>query len=344
MIRPFGLQSVSLLLGLQRSSATLAIEHILTHPRAPLWIALTAPWPWTGSGVATYVLDERNEGKRLTGFIQLIKRTSRPEADVLHIAPALSVTNAEEWTGEEIWVRLLEHCVPAAAGQGLQRLFASIPDGGLEETCLKETGYSLYTREIIYRLSVVPGSRDGAPNRGLPAVPVGFRSQAPPDSWALQRLYAQGTPRLVQHAEGATTGEVGSPPLSWWEPDRWVGMVWEPAGEVRGAVQVHLGRSGHWLRLWGIGVATQRELRSLVSEGLRMIGERSSRTRPAPVYVTVRDYETGMGGILTGFGFAPYAYRARFVRHVGATARRKMPVTFPVVEVGQVMYRSSPKT
>jgi hypothetical protein len=74
-----------------------------------------------------------------------------------------------------------------------------------------------------------------------------------------------------------------------------------------------------------------------------MIGESSKRSRPAPVYVTVRDYETGIGSVLTGFGFAPYAYRARFVRHVGATVRRKVPVTFPVVEVGQVMYRSSPK-
>jgi hypothetical protein len=239
---------------------------------------------------------------------------------------------------------LLEHCVPAAASQGLLRLFASIPDGSLEETCLKETGYSLYTRETIYRLSVVPGSRDGASKRGAPALPVGFRRQAPPDSWALQRLYTQGTPKLVQQAEGAMTGEVGSPPLSWWEPDRWEGTVWEPAGEVRGAVQVHLGRSGHWLRLWGIGVATPRELRSLVSQGLWMIGETSKRTRSAPVYVTVRDYETGIGGVLTGFGFAPYAYRARFVRHVGATVPRKMPVAFPAVEVGQVMYRSSSKT
>ena len=48
----------------------------------------------------------------------------------------------------------------------------------------------------------------------------------------------------------------------------------------------------------------------------------------------------GMGGILTGFGFAPYAYRARFVRHVVATARKTAPVAFPAVEVGQVLSRS----
>jgi hypothetical protein len=331
------------MLSLQRSGAALAIEHVLTHPRAPLWIALTAPWPWAGFGIATYVLDEKHEGGRLTGFIQLIKRTARPEADVLHVAPAMPVDGPDETLGATIWGRLLEHCVPAAASQGLQRIFVSIPDGGPEETCLKETGFSLYARETIYRLAVAPDAREGALSRTASALPVGFRPQIPPDSWALQRLYTQSTPRLVQQAEGAITGVVGSPALSWWEPDRWVGLAWEPAGEVRGAVQAHLGRAGHWLRLWSAAGATPRERRGLVAEGLRLIADKEKGARPAPIYATVRDYDVGMGGILTGFGFAPYAYRTRFVRHVGATVRNVLPVTFPAVEVGQVLSRSTPE-
>ena len=117
---------------------------------------------------------------------------------------------------------------------------------------------------------------------------MGFRPQAPSDSWALQRLYMQGTPRLVQQAEGALTGEVGSPTLSWWEPDRWTGAVWEPAGEVRGAVQVHLGRAGHWLRATGAGAMAQREQRSLIAQGLRLIADRDGGGRSVPVYVTVQ--------------------------------------------------------
>ncbi len=261
---------------------------------------------------------------------------------MLHVSPALPAAGQEAWVGEEIWARLLAHCVPAAASHGLQRVFASIPAGSPEEACLKEAGFSLYTRETIYRLAVAPRTREGATGR-VQGAAIGFRPQAPSDSWALQRLYTQSTPKLVQQAEGALTGEVGSPPLSWWEPDRWIGVVWEPAGEVRGAVQVHMGRAGHWLRVWGLGVMAQREQRNLIAEGLRLIAEHSRGSRPAPVYVTVRDYETGLGGILTGFGFAPYAYRARFVRHVVATARKTAPVAFPAVEVGQVLSRSAPK-
>ena len=320
MIRPFALNDVPLVRRLQRTSAALAVEHILTHPRAPLWIALTAPWPWAGVGVATYVLSEDGPHGPLAGFVQLIERASRPEADILHIAPALATADSEDSAGEAIWDRLLTHCTRAAGGHGLQRIFASIPDGGPEEACLRAAGYSLYTRETICRLAVVPQVRD---------FPPGFRPQLPQDSWALQRLYAHGTPRLVQQAEGAVSGDAGSPPLSWWEPDRWQGIVWEPAGEVRGAVQIHKGRAGHWLRVWGVNTLASRELRSLVEQGLRTISAGPDGKRGAlPVYVTVRDYEIGLSSVLTGFGFAPYTSRARFVKHTAATVRR--PVASPV--------------
>lgn len=329
MIRSFGLDDILLIRNLQRRSATLAIEHTLTHPHAPLWIALTAPWPWAGFGVATYVLNERAQAQPLAGFVQLMKRAARPEADVLHLAPALPAGNVRDRAAEEVWHRLLDHCVLSAAGHGLQRIFVSIPDSGPEEVCLKKVGFSLYTREMIYRLAMVPPAVSSAP---------GFRAQGPQDSWALQRLYTQSTPKLVQHAEGALTGNVGSPPLSWWEPDAWLGQVWEPAGEVRGAVQIHLGRAGHWLRVWGATTLATREARSLIEQGLRLIALEKARrgARSLPVYATVRDYEIGLSGALTGFGFAPYADRVRFVKHTVAAIRETAtPAAMPALETSQ---------
>ncbi len=304
MIRAFGLGDIPLLRGLQQSSMPLAIEHVLTHPQVPLWIALTAPWPWAGRGIATYVLQEPDSA----GFVQLIKRASRPEADLLHIAPPLSKADGVGPSAEHLWRKLLAHCCHDAASHGLQRIFASIPDGGAEQTCLWDAGFSFYTRETIYRLALAP-----------PAVnaPAGFRDQLPQDSWALQRLYTRSTPRLVQQAEGAVSGDVGLPSLSWWEPDRWQGVMWAPAGEVRAAAQAHIGRAGHWLRVWGASELTARELRGLVEQGLRLIAlaQPDRERHSTPVYATVRDYETGLSGALTGFGFAPYLDRARFVKH-----------------------------
>ena len=323
MIHPFGIRDIFLVRSLQRVGATLAIEQALTHPQAPLTLALTAPWPWAGVGVATYVLDEGRAAGRLTGFAQLLKRSARPEADLLHVAPGLPA--ADDGAGATvavIWRKLLAHCCQAVGGHGLQRIFASVPDGGPAASSLREAGFSLYTRETIYALAALPATDP---------LPAGFRRQGPQDSWALQRLYTRSTPRLVQAAEGAVTGEVGSPPLSWWEPHRWQGAVWEPAGEVRGVVQIHVGRAGHWLRLWGANGLAAREARSLVEQGLRLIAEATSigaRGRLLPIYATVRDYEIGVSGALTGLGFAPSLDRTRFVKHTVAQVRE--PILSPL--------------
>jgi len=325
MIRPFGLNDVWLVRRLQRSGMSMAIEHMLTHPRDPLWTALTAPWPWAGSGVATFVLDETVAGQRLTGFVQLMQRAARPEADLLHLAPASSPETADDDGATTVWNHLLNYCTMASANHGLQRIFASIPDAAPGQTSLRDAGFSLYARETIYRLA---GSTDGNSQ-------AGFRQQGPSDGWALQRLYTRNTPRLVQQAEGALSGEVGSPIFSWWEPDSWQGVVWEPAGEVRGAVQVHIGRTGHWMRLWGAAALAAREMRALIEQGLRLItSDRTQKTRRAlPVYVTVRDYEIGVSGVLSGFGFAPYLERSRFVRHTASPVREPLPVVRASVEV-----------
>ena len=338
VIRSFAIADALLVYRLQSCGMPLAIEHLLTHPRPPLWLALTAPWPWAGRGVATYVLRERNERSFSTGFVQLLKRSARPEADLLHLAPAQTLSIAGDTDSETIWRQLLAHCSLEAAQYGLQRIYVGVPDGVPELGVLRDVGFSLYTRETIYRLAEFA-------EKG--PVPAGFRRQMPRDSWALQRLYTRSTPCLVQQAEGALTGDAGSPPMSWWEPDRWRGIVWAPAGEVRGAVQVHMGRAGHWLRVWGANMLTARELRSLIEQGLNLLADLPSRWKPGrlPVYATVRDYEIGLSGALTGFGFAPFADRVRFVKHTVVSRRVQVPVVLAVREARQeVLVRGQAQT
>ena len=167
VIRPFGLNDIWLVRRLQRSGMTLAVEHMLTHPHGPLRTALLAPWPWAGVGVATFVLDESVNGQRLHGFAQLMKRADRSEADLLHVAPALMSQIASDRSVEAIWSRLLNHCSLAAATHGLQRIYASAPQGCSEQTSLSQAGFCVYTRETIYRLAVLPAP--ALPAQALPS-------------------------------------------------------------------------------------------------------------------------------------------------------------------------------
>jgi hypothetical protein len=324
VIRPFALVDILLVYQLQRGDTPLAIEHVLTHPRPPLWLALTAPWPWAGVGVATYVL--RSHGQAGAGFVQLLKRSARPEADLVHIAPALPHETDSGASALPVWRQLLAYCCEDAARSGIERVYASIPDGGPEQSCLGEANFRLFTRETIYRLASVP--------RVSKSMAAGYRQQSPQDTWSLQRCYTQTTPLLVQQAEGALSGRAGSPPLSWWEPERWRGVVWAPAGEVRGAVRVHTGRAGHWLHILGANTLSAREIRGLVEQGLRLLRSdpRTWHRASIPVYATVRDYDTGLSGALTGFGFAPFTDRARYVRHTLGTATKRLPVVLPLRE------------
>lgn len=344
MVRPFGLHDIWLVRRLQRRGITLAVEQMLTHPHEPLWTALTAPWPWAGGraggraggpargGVATFVFDDSVDGQRRYGFAQLMKRASRPEADLLHIAPAAPFSENDQRAIEVIWNRLLGHCSLAASSHGLQRIFASAPEGCFEQTSLRQAGFSHYARERIYRLVTAPITAERA---------AGIRPQLPRDSWALQRLYARGTPRLVQQAEGAMGGNAGAPLLSWWEPHEWDGLVWEPAGEVRGAVQVHRGRAGHWLRVLGANELSAREVRLLIGLGLQRLTEKMApRDGGDAVYVTVRDYDVNLSAALTGFGFAPFMERARMVKHTSAGVRVPEPIPAAAREmVGELPVR-----
>ena len=76
---------------------------------------------------------------------------------------------------------------------------------------------------------------------------------------------------------------------------------------------------------------------ALIEQGLRLItSDRTQKTRRTlPVYVTVRDYEMGVSGALSGFGFAPYLERSRFVRHTTSPVRDPLPVSRSTVEVRQ---------
>ncbi|MBC8447931.1 MAG: hypothetical protein H8D78_09290 [Chloroflexi bacterium] len=309
MIRPFDLTDLFLVHRLQRRGVWLDPHRALAGCEPPAWTALSAPFRWWGGDVVTYVSREA-----AGGAIQMRLRPGRPEADIVFLAPAL----AGDEESAALWRRLLAHCAQQAGEQGVQRLFASIPEETPETlTLFRQMGFSPYTREEVY----------GAEHPAGPAAAPGSHQVRPltsADGWALPKLHAAITPRLVQQAEGLGGSPEGDPSLPWSAAGHWERFVLEREGEIAGLVLVHPGRSAHCLRLWGDFQATEEPL-ALLERGLAVL----SAYPPRPVYCLVREYQSGVRTPLGECGFRPVATWSRLVKHtvvrVREPARRALP-------------------
>jgi GNAT superfamily N-acetyltransferase len=145
VIRPFGLRDVLAVRSLQRDGVWLDLFHRLLLRRSALATALIAPVPWVGTGLASYVWSPAQE---VHGFVQMLKRPGRYEADLLFLAPRLE----RQPYGRQAWEKLLAACIAEAGAQGLRRLFASVSESAAEIDVLASLGFMVYTGEQVFVL------------------------------------------------------------------------------------------------------------------------------------------------------------------------------------------------
>ncbi|HIC89766.1 MAG TPA: hypothetical protein EYP04_10255 [Anaerolineae bacterium] len=314
MIRPFALSDIAFVHRLQSQSLYLAVDPGMIGFRSPLFLAFTAPVPWFGLGVATYVLRDRSSGQSVAGFAQMCKRTGRPEADLIYIAPHLG--DQSEQANPEIWQNLLAHCARQAGGQGLQRLYAAVPDEAADLLELfQQAGFSLYARDTLYR----------RPPAALTLEIenwAGIRPQQEGDHWPLIRLYDRLTPQLVRSVEGTLIqGKQRIHPAEALLGSGYKnGFVLEEAGEIVGVVWVRSQRQACHLRLLVDDLAPRsaRYAELLLACGLSALPHSDQR----PVYCAVRDYQGGLVTSLERYGFMPWVERALLVKHMVVTAKK----------------------
>ncbi len=313
MIRVFGLLDISAVRMLQRSGVWLDLFHFLIHQRSALSTALIAPVPWWGTGLASYVW-QTDHG--LQGFVQMLRRPSGLEADLLFLAPGLEDSSETPAT----WEALLAYCGQSAGEQGVRRLFGTLPQGSAEVDLLGAQGFGIYTNETIFQLLQVPLI--------VPSHAGQIRAQQEEDAWWLRRLYGLYTPSPVQSAEGL--GERDEPtamPMAWWEQGHQQSFVLEQGGEIQGGLHVVSGRRGHWLILHG-DPGDSLCMAALLSEGLKAIGG-----TPWPAYCAVRDYQGGLTAVLQEQGFEPLLHRSRLVKHLAQRVKAAEPAVVPSLAV-----------
>ena len=289
---------------LQRRSKILDLESALLGECSSLRLALLAYLFHPGVGAFTCVLDSRGHKRCEKGFVQVRKRSGCHEWDVVSIAPAMD----EIGDALTIWYRLLTGVSLIAAEEGIWRLFARPARDDLVEGVLGQAGFSVYAREMIYRIadSSVPTWRRGGR----------WRPASEGDREELDHLYRSVTPHLMQEAEGRHPQERNGSLL---------GQLGFPGEEtyVRNTdcldafLRLRQGTKGYWIQLL-LRDCGDSDKAKVVSEGLGLLVGRP----PLPVYWAVSGYQGYLPALLRGEGFEPVATRSLMVKHT--TARVKM--------------------
>jgi hypothetical protein len=310
VVRRFNLADILLIRRLRGQEVHLDLETALLWSPAPLWVALTDFLPLDEARSSTFVERDSSTGRPLRGFVQAWDRADRASCDVICIAPSLERSPPIT----QMWRGLLEHLCLDKGEQGIQRIYAKLPEDEAGIDVFRQVGFGRYTRRHIFRLEQLPP--DLSPPEGMLLRPL-----KKGDAWGLGQLRNSLTPRLVQHAEGGIEGQRDfSGLLPWWKSRRTEEYVLEYGGEIQAYLRIVAGEKGHWLRVL-IGPQATGKADRILSEGLLIVSAYPQR----PVYFSIREYEAGLQGALGALGFQPCASEVHMVKHT--TVRAGVPVS-----------------
>jgi hypothetical protein len=282
---------------LQRKGISLDLQWTLTQSHTPLREAWLAFLTQQAMGQPTFVLSDLHDGD---GFIQIRYRPHQAAADVAFLSPSLEGDHG----AVRVWSQLLDGACVDAAGRGIQRVFANLPDSGAEVDVFHQTGFTLYAGEDIYRLDQLETAQSQSER-------LSPRPQRLEDWPAIQKLCVAITPQRVRQAEGGiavTTGRERN-------CRRYV-LPGEDGEDLVAAMSICGSGVPRWLRVL-VHPDARDVAEGLVRWGLEELAGLSAR----PIYCNVRQYESGVRLALEAAGFAPFTTRALMVKHTMALSK-----------------------
>ncbi len=307
---PFSLSDSLRLYRLQHKGLSLDLVKSLTQPQQPLWQAWLALMSQHAMGQPAYVLYDPHDGE---AFIQVEYRPHQAAADIAYVAPALGANRR----AANAWATLLEGTSREVAERGIQRLFASLPEGGPEVEPFFQVGFAPYAGEQIFRLACA-GS---LPESGLEGL---VRPQQLDDLPALQRLGAAVVPQRVRQAEGG----ISLAPDKGGSQRHYV-LPGKQRDEIAGILTIASGGSGYWMRLL-VHPEMRHLAKSLACWGLSLLASQP----PRPIYAGVRKYESGATPALEELGFELEGERVLLVKHTAAWVKVPAQELSPVLSGG----------
>lgn len=241
-------------------------------------------------------------------FGQMRHRLGAEAARLVFLAPAPAQVSG--------WAHVLDHMAHEAGIRQAHYLVADVDEASPAFELLRTVGFGVYARQNVWRWQATPAH----PPASI-ADPV-LRPVTPNDQLALNLLYADVVPRLVQQVE--------SPPHAR------LGWVAEQRGTLTAWLDVRRGPLGVWVEPY-----FHPEAYDLSAAALRAMLTLAGPT-PPPVYVCARRYQAWLQDSLADVGFEPMGAQVvmvkRLVTRLTASARHPLPAlensaTLPLARV-----------
>ncbi|MGE3268115.1 MAG: hypothetical protein AB7P40_05165 [Chloroflexota bacterium] len=243
------------------------------------------------------------DGRTVEGLLVARPRAGGLVWDVEH----LLVADGHEAVAEE----LLEVVGQHAAERGGRRVFLEVPDSEEGAGLARRSGYERYTQTTVYQLP----ARFKLPQLDT----LDARPRLRVDEQPLFTLYSAAVPQMVRSAEALTYDEWSAlhRGRKKWSPtligDRHQ-YVWEIGASLAGWLEVVYGQKSQYLELL-IDPKYESMVDRMLAFAMKQLSEK------APVYVSVRPYQSVLGAALERRGFV---VGARYDIHV-----RQLSVRIP---------------
>jgi len=257
--------------------------------------ALLAAVPLADLGAPTMVF--RNGEGDFVG--QFRHRMGDTVAQFVFLAPEPQEGNARDWA------RLLEALTFEAGKRGAHLLTAEVAEDHPAFLAFRLAGFAVYSRQMILRRE--PGPVTG----GDPAL---LRREVDQDSFAINTLYTNTVPRLLQQAE-----PVSSPGC--------YGLVYEREGQMAGYLMILEGKSGVVIKPY-FHPEVYEQTSAIILSALTYI----PRAERMPVYLYARAYQDWLRGALEQVEFEPCTHQALMVKYTIVRTERSEVVSLPGLE------------
>ncbi len=296
MIRPFDWRDVALLHRIRNRGICMDSQLAYTSGAQAMQSALRDLFALHRNACTLVLRPEDGDDEPVIG--QYHHHPGRSFARLTFLGPHESIS---EMRG----IRLLEALADAAGRNGALSIVAEIDEKDEALEGLRHAGFAIFARQRIWRLNNRVEMNKHSPKNT-------WRKEREEDESAILHLHSGLIPSLVQQVEPPEVHDGNG--LVYWEGD-----------ELLGYYHVRRGSRGNWVQPYFHPAA-------VLSDGLLSAGFEEFVTRDSkPLFVCVRSYQGGIGGVLESLGFEQCVDEAVMVKRLAKPIAKELHHVIPVL-------------